>query len=197
VISPLISKYVKNKLGDYKQQINKVDSSQPKVISKPKKVAIIGGGLAGVSAAIYLAERSFEVKIFEKENYLGGKIGSWPVKFEDGYLTNVEHGFHAFFRQYYNLRNLLKKIDAFKYLIPIDDYLIMTKDLGNYSFKEIKTTPIDNRENRVYIQLRILSKIQSLAVLHRCLITTKKKHLNSLIIHLLRNLPMKLIFHLK
>jgi isorenieratene synthase len=144
VISPLISKYVKSKLGDYTQQINEVDSSQPNVLTTPKKVAIIGGGLAGISAAIYLADRGFVVKIFEKENYLGGKIGSWPVKFEDGYSPNVEHGFHAFFRQYYNLRNLLKKIDAHKYLIPIDDYLIMTKDLGNYSFKEIKTTPIDN-----------------------------------------------------
>lgn len=144
MISSLISKFVKSKLSDYKQQINKVDSSQPKVLTTKKNVAIIGGGLAGVSAAIFLAERGFVVKIFEKESYLGGKVGSWPVKFEDGYSTNVEHGFHAFFRQYYNLRNLLKRIDAYKYLIPIDDYLIMTKDLGNYSFKEIKTTPIDN-----------------------------------------------------
>jgi isorenieratene synthase len=144
MISSLISKYVSKKLGDYKQQINAIDNTQPMMLTIPKKVAIIGGGLAGVSAAIYLAERGFVVNICEKENYLGGKVGSWPVKFENGYSTNVEHGFHAFFRQYYNLRNLLKKIDAYKYLIPIDDYLIMTKDLGNYSFKEIKKTPVEN-----------------------------------------------------
>jgi isorenieratene synthase len=144
MISTLISNYVSKKLGDYKQQINAIDNSKPIMLTTPKKVAIIGGGLAGSSAAIYLAGRGFVVKIFEKENYLGGKVGSWPVKFEDGYSTNVEHGFHAFFRQYYNLRSLLKKIDAHKYLIPIDDYLIMTKDLGNYSFKEIKSLPIAN-----------------------------------------------------
>ena len=45
--------------------------------------------------------------------------------------------FHAFFRQYYNLRNLLKKIDAYKYLIPIDDYLILTKKILAISVSRI------------------------------------------------------------
>jgi len=139
-----ISRFVKKRLGEYKQQINKVDSSLPLVPITTKKVAIIGGGLAGVSSAVYLAERNFEVTIFERNAFLGGKIGSWPVKFNNGFSTNVEHGFHAFFRQYYNLRNLLTKIDAHKHLIPIDDYLIMTKDLGDYNFKKIKNTPIEN-----------------------------------------------------
>ncbi len=144
MISGFISRFVEKKLGDYKQQINLIDSALPFVLTKTKKVAIIGGGLAGVSAAVYLAERNFDVTIFERDSFLGGKIGSWPVKFKDNYQTNVEHGFHAFFKQYYNLRNLLKKIDADKYLISIDDYLIMTKDFGNYSFKQIKTTPVEN-----------------------------------------------------
>lgn len=142
--SSLISKFVKKQLGDYKQQINTIDTSLPFALTDSKSVAVVGGGLAGISAAIYLAERNFNVTIFERESFLGGKVGSWNVTFNDGYRTNVEHGFHAFFRQYYNLRNLLKKFDAHKYLIPIDDYLIMTKDLGNYSFKEIETTPIEN-----------------------------------------------------
>ncbi|MBT8387196.1 MAG: FAD-dependent oxidoreductase, partial [Ignavibacteria bacterium] len=140
----IISKFVKHRLGDFKQQINSVDNSLLHKLSIPKKVGIIGAGLAGVSAAIYLSERNFNVTVFERDSFLGGKVGSWPVKFEDNYQTNVEHGFHAFFRQYYNLRNLLKKIDAYKNLIPIDDYLIMTKELGDYSFKEIKNTPIEN-----------------------------------------------------
>jgi isorenieratene synthase len=142
--SSFISKFVKKRLGDYTQQINIIDATQPHSLTISKKVAVVGGGLAGVSAAIYLAERNFDVTIFERDSFLGGKVGSWTVNFQEGYKTNVEHGFHAFFRQYYNLRNLLKKIDVHKYLIPIDDYLIMTKDLGNYSFKEIKTTPVEN-----------------------------------------------------
>lgn len=142
--SSFISKFIKKRLGNYKQQINTIDTTKPFALTTSKKAVIVGGGLAGVSAAIYLAERNFDVTIFERDSFLGGKVGSWSVQFKDGYQTNVEHGFHAFFRQYYNLRNLLKKIDAHKYLIPIDDYLIMTKDLGNYSFKEIETTPVRN-----------------------------------------------------
>jgi carotenoid phi-ring synthase / carotenoid chi-ring synthase len=143
-IKSIISKWIEKRLGGYKIQLNKIDSSLPEKLSKEKSVGIIGGGLAGVSAAIFLAERGFSIKIFEKEKYLGGKVGSWPVKFDDGFSTQVEHGFHAFFRQYYNLRNLLKKIDAFKYLIPIDDYLILTKNYGNFGFKELDTVPVLN-----------------------------------------------------
>ena len=143
-IKSFIANRIERKLGGYKIQLNKIDDSLPENLSKEKSVGIIGGGLAGVSAAIFLAERGFTVKIFEKEKYLGGKVGSWPVKFDDGFSTQVEHGFHAFFRQYYNLRNLLKKIDAFKNLVPIDDYLILTKDLGSYGFKDLSTVPVLN-----------------------------------------------------
>jgi isorenieratene synthase len=143
-IKSIIAKRIKKKLGGYKIQLNKIDSSLQEKLSKEKSVGIIGGGLAGVSAAIFLAEKGFIVKIFEKEKYLGGKVGSWPVKFNDGFSTNVEHGFHAFFRQYYNLRNLLRKIDSYKYLIPIDDYLILTKEHGNFGFKDLDTVPVLN-----------------------------------------------------
>lgn len=140
----IIAKRIEKRLGGYKIQLNKIDSSLSEKLSKEKSVGIIGGGLAGVSAAIFLAERGFKIKIFEKEKYLGGKVGSWPVNFDDGFSTKVEHGFHAFFRQYYNLRNLLKKIDAYKYLIPIDDYLILTKEHGNFGFKDLDTVPVLN-----------------------------------------------------
>jgi isorenieratene synthase len=143
-VKSIISDTIEKKLGGYKIQLNKVDSSIPEKLSKEKSVGIIGGGLAGVSAALFLAERGFTVKIFEKEKYLGGKVGSWPVEFDDGFSTQVEHGFHAFFKQYYNLRNLLKKIDSYKHLIPIDDYLILTKDYGSFGFKDISTVPVLN-----------------------------------------------------
>ena len=35
----------------------------------------------------------------------------------------MNRGFHAFFRQYYNLRNLLRRIDpTLAMLTPVDDY---------------------------------------------------------------------------
>ncbi|MEJ2494494.1 MAG: NAD(P)-binding protein, partial [Ignavibacteriaceae bacterium] len=79
MLKSIISNRIEKKLGGYKIQLNKVDSTLPDKLSKEKSVGIIGGGLAGVSAAIFLVERGFKVKIFEKEKYLGGKVGSWLV----------------------------------------------------------------------------------------------------------------------
>lgn len=40
-----------------------------------KKVVVVGGGLAGISAAIRLARVGFKVQLFEKNSVLGGKMG--------------------------------------------------------------------------------------------------------------------------
>ena len=140
----MISKLIERRLGGYQQQLNDIDDNLPEKLSTQKKVGIIGAGLAGMAAAAYLAPRGFAVDVYEKESYIGGKIGSWPIQFADGYQTNVEHGFHGFFRQYLNLRRLLNEIDAAKYLIPIDDYMIKTLSIGEFRFQQIATTPIVN-----------------------------------------------------
>lgn len=38
-----------------------------------KEIGIIGGGLAGLSAAYYLSEKGFETTVFEKDSVLGGR----------------------------------------------------------------------------------------------------------------------------
>jgi isorenieratene synthase len=140
----VFQKLIKKKLGGYSVQLNNIDTAKESKLKKSKRVAVIGGGLAGMSAAAYLAPRGFRVDVYEKDTFIGGKIGSWPVRFDDGYETNVEHGFHGFFRQYYNLRRLMDKIGASNYFIPLSDYLIKTLDMGEFSFKNIDTTPIYN-----------------------------------------------------
>ena len=60
-----------------------------------KKVAIIGGGVAGLEAASSLAAFGIEVTLIEKEDQLGGHVGQWdrlfpsrrPAKEITGYLT--------------------------------------------------------------------------------------------------------------
>lgn len=53
----------------------------------PKKVAIIGGGPAGMRAAIYASDRGHDVTLFEKTDKLGGQLFhsdhfsfKWPVR---------------------------------------------------------------------------------------------------------------------
>lgn len=46
-----------------------------------KKVAIVGGGPAGIMASSYLARKGFKVCIFEKHNVLRWTFKSWNTRF--------------------------------------------------------------------------------------------------------------------
>src|SRR6202167_5257151 len=62
-------------------------------------VAILGGGVAGLSAAHELAERGFQVRVYERKPVLGGKARSIPVPNSavDGRKPLPgEHGFRFF-----------------------------------------------------------------------------------------------------
>ncbi|MGH7660052.1 MAG: hydroxysqualene dehydroxylase HpnE [Vulcanimicrobiaceae bacterium] len=55
------------------------------------RVAVVGGGLAGLSAAIALKEQGNEVELFERTRLLGGRATSFAV---DGH--EVDNGQHVF-----------------------------------------------------------------------------------------------------
>ncbi|WP_367138591.1 FAD-dependent oxidoreductase [Saccharothrix sp. HUAS TT1] len=76
-----------------------------------KDVVVVGGGIAGLAAATVLAERGARVVLCEREDYLGGRVGGWETRLADGSRATMTRGFHAFFRQYYNLRSLLARVD--------------------------------------------------------------------------------------
>jgi len=110
----------------------------------PNSAVVIGGGLAGISAAIVLAERGVEVTLLEREDFLGGRAGAWTDRLRDGTTFEMERGFHAFFRQYYNLRQLLRRIDPdLTFLKPTADYPILTPT-GNESFAGLTHAPLLN-----------------------------------------------------
>ncbi|NTW54908.1 MAG: FAD-dependent oxidoreductase [Chlorobaculum sp.] len=77
----------------------------PEKLPSPKKAVVIGGGLAGISSALELARRNFEVTLVESSPSLGGKLTGWQID-ALGERFPVEHGFHGFFDQYYNLNEM-------------------------------------------------------------------------------------------
>lgn len=54
------------------------------ILSKSQSVRVIGGGFSGLIQAFYLLEQGVSVTVFEKENRLGGLLGSHV---EDGFLN--------------------------------------------------------------------------------------------------------------
>jgi isorenieratene synthase len=146
-VSKLVERWIMKRLGGNRQQFNVVEASLPRRLAPRKgaapRVAVLGAGIAGLTAAGLLGERGFPVTLFEREEHLGGKMGAWPVTLERRFRTRVEHGFHAFFRQYYNLRRFMEKTGSLGRLIPIGDYQIATPG-KRYSFLEVATTPVLN-----------------------------------------------------
>ncbi|MER5891337.1 FAD-dependent oxidoreductase, partial [Streptomyces sp. NPDC001941] len=105
-------------------------------------VGVVGGGIAGLAAATALAERGVRVTLYERDSTLGGRLAGWPTTLGDGTPATMSRGFHAFFRQYYNLRALLRRTDPdLSRLRPLPDYPLQHADGPRDSFAALPRTP--------------------------------------------------------
>lgn len=102
----------------------------PQRLSQPLEVVVIGGGLAGLAAAYELSQRGFQVTLLERAAQLGGKIASWPIQVQ-GENFMMEHGFHGFFPQYYNLNQLVAELNLTNNFRSLNSYAVVYKD-GRY-----------------------------------------------------------------
>ena len=142
-----LARLIERAFGGYRHTLGVVDESKPETLTTPRRVAVVGGGLAGLSAASLLAARGFEVTLLEKNPYLGGKVAGWRETLDDGYDAAIEHGFHAFFRHYYNLDDWLDHLGIRRSMRAVGDYTILTEDLRRLSFADKREAPILNLVN--------------------------------------------------
>jgi carotenoid phi-ring synthase / carotenoid chi-ring synthase len=140
----MIKKIIKKRLNNYIETIETPDKTLTKHLTYDRSVAVIGAGIAGLSSAYHLSKRGFKVDLYEKDDFLGGKLGSWKIKDHLGNDLYTEHGFHAFFRQYLNFRNFLSDLGIDHSFHALDNYSIQMTDREILDFKNISKTPILN-----------------------------------------------------
>ena len=72
------------------------------------RVAVLGGGLAGLAAATALGSVGFEVDLYESRAFLGGRATSWPVSGEESEV--VDNCQHVLLRCCVNLLDLYRRL---------------------------------------------------------------------------------------
>lgn len=147
---------------------------------------VVGGGVAGVSAALILAERGVPVELVEAAPTLGGRLGTWPRTLPDGTSVTVEHGYHGFFRQYYTLRSILRRIDPeLGFLRDVGGYPIESRDpqWAPEDFTDLPRLPLANLAALVWrspsFRLRDLRRVdarEALEMLRHDPVATYARH---------------------
>ena len=62
-------------------KVRLAESLYPFKITSKKAVAVIGGGVAGMRAAIELSDMGCPVTLIEREHFIGGRVAQWDVLF--------------------------------------------------------------------------------------------------------------------
>jgi len=130
------------RLRGYRVAHNVVDDRLP-LRADGQRVAVLGAGVAGLTAAVTLARRGFSVTVFESAAHIGGKLGSWQVALSPTENAWVSHGFHAFFPHYLNLNRFLDSMSLRQSFRSIGEYVIVGTE-HTVRFGQLDTTPIFN-----------------------------------------------------
>ena len=119
---------------------------------------IIGGGVAGLTAALHLAERGLKPLLLEADERVGGRLSGKEEILINGWKFPNEHGVHGIWSSYVNLKSMLRRHQIIDQLTPaIEEQWIYRA--GNF----IGRAPIGSviRDSRLpaplhYIQLFLL-----------------------------------------
>ena len=102
-----------------------------------RKVLIIGGGLAGLSAALELCDRGYSVTVKEAAPFLGGKLGTRTETNAEG-TFNVEHGLHMWFHNYHNFKDIRRRLGIDDDFVPYNEIHFIFRD---YEPEVLKSEP--------------------------------------------------------
>jgi len=85
------------------------------------EVVIIGAGVAGLTAALHLAERGLKPLVLEAASRVGGRFAGGEEVNIHGELFRLEHGVHGIWSPYRNFNAMLARHNLRPLLVPADD----------------------------------------------------------------------------
>ena len=112
-----------------------------------KDVIIIGGGVAGLSAALHLAERGLKPLILEAdEKFIGGRLAGGETIQVGNHSFRLEHGVHGIWSQYRNLQAMLARHNLRPVFVPAQE--------ENWIYKRgplVRMAPVGSKIRRSFI----------------------------------------------
>jgi isorenieratene synthase len=110
-------------------------------------VIIVGGGIAGLSAALHLAERGLHPLILEAdEKFIGGRLAGGETVQVGDYSFRLEHGVHGIWSQYRNLQAMLARHNLRPVFVPAQEENWVYK-----TGKFVGTAPVGSAIRRSFI----------------------------------------------
>jgi len=117
-------------------------------MDKRKNVIVIGAGIGGISTAGYLASRGYNVTIFEKNSYPGGRCGQYMKgghRFDIGATFLMMPGvyndaFSAVGKNLTDELDLIRVDPVYKVKFPRNKEILFTSDLATLQkqFEEVE-----------------------------------------------------------
>jgi zeta-carotene desaturase len=128
--------------------------------AKGLSVGIVGGGLAGLSAACALAESGYKVTLFERRPFLGGRASSYEHPGTGEIVDNCQHvllGCCTNLRSFYHRLGVEDKVRWYKRITFIEPG-------GRSSFIEASLLPAPFHTAISFLQYKLLSLGDKLAI---------------------------------
>jgi len=128
--------------------------------AKHPEVAIVGGGLAGLSAACALADAGYKVSLFERRSYLGGRASSYEHPGTGEVVDNCQHVLLGCCTNLLNLYRRLGVEDKVRWYKRIT----FIEPGGRSSFIEASSLPAPFHTALSFLRYQLLSPVDKLGI---------------------------------